>query len=351
MKGTDIANMRRAALALTAAASLFASALPASALIARTHDGTTGSAQEQARQKDKQQDIAPYGETATYYLWRTGNGCVVNLVVVDMPSKRWILRTVANASLSTVAQAAQNYGASIAINGGFFDTRTGAGVGCIIDRGHIVGNAVHAKSLARKCPSPAAMTAIRNRSELRQLVDAAGAQTLAVCAHNEPVLAGVRIAESLQAGPALLPQYDPVKEGFIRRNANGRLIDSIDTGAPKARTAIGITADGKLLLLTVSNPAKGPDKGGMTLPQVAALLQSWGASETVNLDGGTSTSMCLRLKDSSGNSRDTIVSGNWPPRRVQSVLLLQPAPDETPGEQVGKHRSEICVGPQPAPSL
>jgi hypothetical protein len=324
MKGTKIANMRR--VALTTAASLFASMLPASALIAGTHPGTTGSAQEQARQMDKQHEIAPHGETATYYRWRTANGCVVNLVVVDMASKRWILRTVTNAPLSTVAQTAQHYGASIAINGGFFDTRTGAGVGCIIDRGHIVGNAVHAKSLARKCPSPATMTAIRNRSELRQLVDAAGAQTLAVSAHNEPILAGTKIEESLQAGPALLPLYDPVKEGFIRRNANGRLVDSIDTGALKARTAVGITADGKLLLLTVFNPAKGPDKGGMTLPQVAALLKSWGATEAVNLDGGTSTSMCLRLKDSSGNSRDTTVSGNWPSRRVQSVLLLQPVP-------------------------
>jgi exopolysaccharide biosynthesis protein len=240
-----------------------------------------------------------------------------------------------------VAQTAQKYGAAIGVNGGFFDPRTGAGVGCLIDLGQVVGRVAQARRAVR-AGTPETATAIRNRSELRLTVDAKGAQSLSVAAHDAPIATGAAIEESLQAGPALLPQYDPVKEGFIRKNAKGRTIDSIDTASRKARTAVGITTDGKLLLLTVYNSTKGPDEGGMTLPQVAALLKSCGAVEALNLDGGTSTSMYLRLKDSSGKSLGVTVSGNWPPRRVQSVLLMLPKPEANQDDHVVEQRCELC---------
>jgi len=274
--------------------------------------------------------IYPFGQTAAYYRWHLKNGNVANLVVVDLSKGQWRLRTVINGSLTNVAKTAQSYGASIAVNGGFFDTRNGDSVGYVIDQGDVVGGPHKAKNLIANHSLKTALPAIFNRSELREIVSRDGSRQLVVAPHGVPALGdGTTIEESLQAGPQLLPSYAPQKEGFIRRGKKGRLVDSISTSAPEARTAIGITSDGKLLLLTVANPAKGPDGAGLTLVQLSALLKSVGAVQALNLDGGSSTTMYLQLQDSTGHAHGTVVSGSRIARRVKSVLLLQPMPRTT----------------------
>lgn len=57
-----------------------------------------------------------------------------------------------------------------------------------------------------------------------------------------------------------------------------------------ARTAVGITESGNIILLTVEN--NGKDKGA-TLEELAELLIELGATEGMNLDGGGSTSMVV----------------------------------------------------------
>ncbi|HEX7008806.1 MAG TPA: phosphodiester glycosidase family protein, partial [Phycisphaeraceae bacterium] len=58
------------------------------------------------------------------------------------------------------------------------------------------------------------------------------------------------------------------------------------------RTAIGVTADQKLLLFTVDGRQPGHSVG-MTTPEVADILLEYGAVDAINLDGGGSTTLVM----------------------------------------------------------
>lgn len=254
-------------------------------------------------------------DTTRYFRLRLKNGSVAHVVVVDMPSGHWILRTVVNAHPLNVARTALNYGAGIAVNGGFFDLRSGKSVSYISDQGRSVADPHDANN--------SFSTAILNRSELRQIADASGALRLAVVRHSQSTIEGEHVREALQAGPALLPSYDPVAEGFIRKTRRGGMVDAISTASPEARTAIGITSDGKLIIVCVETPGRKPDGHGATLKQLTSVLKSLGAVQALNLDGGTSTTMFLRLPNSASFAHGKVVCGSSSMRAVKSVLLLQ----------------------------
>ncbi len=75
-------------------------------------------------------------------------------------------------------------------------------------------------------------------------------------------------------------------------------------GFREPRTAVGITASGKMLLVTVDGRRKNVSVG-MTLSELATLMQQLGAVDAMNLDGGSSTQMSIYGKivnrPSSGN--------------------------------------------------
>ncbi|MCK7477320.1 MAG: phosphodiester glycosidase family protein [Candidatus Moduliflexus flocculans] len=59
------------------------------------------------------------------------------------------------------------------------------------------------------------------------------------------------------------------------------------------RTAVGVRADGRILLVTVDG--RQPERSvGMTIAELAALLLELGAVEAINMDGGGSTTMVVR---------------------------------------------------------
>lgn len=55
------------------------------------------------------------------------------------------------------------------------------------------------------------------------------------------------------------------------------------------RTAVGVTADGHLLFVTVDG--RDPQSAGMTILEMALLMQALGSESALNLDGGGSTTM------------------------------------------------------------
>jgi hypothetical protein len=59
------------------------------------------------------------------------------------------------------------------------------------------------------------------------------------------------------------------------------------------RTAIGITAEGRLLWVTVDG-RQAPYSDGMSLEELADLMARLGARDAINLDGGGSTTMVIR---------------------------------------------------------
>lgn len=82
------------------------------------------------------------------------------------------------------------------------------------------------------------------------------------------------------------------------------------------RTAMGYTNDGKLIILMTEGRNPGVAEG-MTLKQQAAVLQSLGCMEALNLDGGGSS--CLLL-----NGKETIKpSDKEGQRAVPAVFIVQ----------------------------
>jgi len=90
-----------------------------------------------------------------------------------------------------------------------------------------------------------------------------------------------------------------------------------------ARTAVGITKDGKLMLVTVDGLPRAKtarsDKSsiGVTLEELSELLISLGAVEAMNLDGGSSTTMWI-----DGRVVNQPVGGSE--QRVSNALVIRP---------------------------
>lgn len=95
-----------------------------------------------------------------------------------------------------------------------------------------------------------------------------------------------QVEEAVGGGPWL------VKNGQIT-------IDTLDEGFEKSfsstkhpRTAIGVTADNKLLMVTIDG-RQGISRG-IALPDLAEWMKSLGAVNAINLDGGGSTTMSIK---------------------------------------------------------
>lgn len=90
------------------------------------------------------------------------------------------------------------------------------------------------------------------------------------------------VSEAVGAGPRLLTDgrvtYNPVGEGFS---------DPKILSYAARRSAVGVTRDGKILLVTVN---------GVTVRQLASVMKQLGAVQAMNLDGGASSGLYARGK-------------------------------------------------------
>jgi len=78
---------------------------------------------------------------------------------------------------------------------------------------------------------------------------------------------------------------------YPRLVENGKNVAN-DNPAIHPRTAAGVTADGKLLLITVDGRIA--DRSvGLTFRELADVLIRWGARDAINLDGGGSTTLVM----------------------------------------------------------
>jgi exopolysaccharide biosynthesis protein len=122
----------------------------------------------------------------------------------------------------------------------------------------------------------------------------------------------LEVLSALGGGPRLVkegrPQVPFAWEWFTLRFH--------DTRAP--RTAIGITAAGKLLFVTVDG--RSTRNTGMTLRELAALMVQLGAVEAMNLDGGGSATMVVggRIVNEPSDGRERPIGS--------ALLVLRAAP-------------------------
>lgn len=125
------------------------------------------------------------------------------------------------------------------------------------------------------------------------------------------------IQDMLSGGPRL------VKEGVIYVSKHEEKFKSDVADSRAARTAVGITKNGELLLVAVDGLPRKKDQRsdhssiGMTLEELAELMINLGAVEAMNLDGGSSTSMWI-------NGRVVNQPATGSEQRVSNAIVVLP---------------------------
>lgn len=117
-----------------------------------------------------------------------------------------------------------------------------------------------------------------------------------------------KMKEAVGGGPVLVQNGQP----FIT-SAEERMLNNKDF---HPRSAVGYTADGKLILLAVEGRHKGVAEG-VTFPQMAKIFTDLHCVEALNLDGGGSSALFVQQKNT---IRPSDAGGQ---RAVPAVLMIR----------------------------
>jgi hypothetical protein len=235
----------------------------------------------------------------------------------------------------------------VAINGGFF--WSGASLSLLVADGEV--KSIENQSVSRTGPNGGTMSVYPVRSAFGQMSDGTFVSRWIYCVAadgNKPyafpsTLGNNEKTKTYNSSPPV-----PATDGgtlWQPRNAIGggpRLVENGDNVAEASywgecldeggaagmsrqpRTAIGATADGKLIVL-VCDGRQMNGSSGYTLPEMAARLVELGASTAVNLDGGGSSTFVgregkvLNRPSDSGTSGAAVVQRKVPTAVVVSL--------------------------------
>ncbi|GAB4321281.1 MAG: hypothetical protein OHK0047_04150 [Leptolyngbyaceae cyanobacterium] len=225
---------------------------------------------------------------------------------------------VAN-TIEPLASFVQTYGAIAAINGGFFDPKNQKSTSAAIVQARQVAKPEDNERLMTNPDLLPYLDKILNRSEFRQY--RCGSQIVYDITLRQTLPApGCELESALGGGPQLLPDITLVQEGF-QDISNGKVIrDSLASDRRNARSAIGITRDGAIVLVMVGQKPNAPTNSGMTLKELTHYLKSLNVQKAMNLDGGSSAALYYGGETIYGKVNE---SGEAVQRPVKSALLVQ----------------------------
>lgn len=213
--------------------------------------------------------------------------------------------------LETVEEAGKKSSAKVAINGGFFDPNNAKTTSFVLVDGKIVADPQQNESLISNFELQPHMGKIMNRAEFRVL-QCGMSKKLDIARHYAPVEKKCTVKYSLQAGPRLLPSLRLADEFFILKE-DGKVIRQSASALEKcARSAIGLK-NGRVYLIAVDKDH------GMTLPELAKLVDRLGMEKALAFDGGSSTSLYVNLPE---KKLSLVSAGEGAGRKVKSVLLV-----------------------------
>jgi len=141
-----------------------------------------------------------------------------------------------------------------------------------------------------------------------------------------------QVEQAVGGGPWLL------KDGRQYIDGKSESFPDVFCTARHPRTAVGITADGKLMIVTVDG--RQTISKGINLPDLASLMKKLGAVNAINLDGGGSTTLSYRgsiINSPSGGEQ----------RQVADALLVFSDPialPELPKLKLNLPQAEIAAG-------
>lgn len=220
------------------------------------------------------------------------------------------------------AQVCGSTGCAVAINAGFFDPNNGLTTSAVVMNGDLVADPRQNPRLMENPDLTSYLDSILNRSEFRRYT-CDGLPSYAISFHRDPIPAGCTLIDSVGAGPQLLPESTAVPEGFFDPTT-GR--DAIGSQSANARSAVGLTADGAIVLVMVAQ-VPGVSPAGLSLPDLAALMAEQGVVQALNLDGGSSSTL---VADGATHYGRLNQAGEWVQRPVKSILWVSAQPAAAP---------------------
>jgi uncharacterized protein YigE (DUF2233 family) len=205
-----------------------------------------------------------------------------------------------------------------AINAGFFDPNNGLTTSSVVVDGALVADPRQNPRLVGNPDLASYMDKILNRSEFRRY-NCGEAIEHAIAFHQDPAPTGCNLADAVGAGPQLLPQDTSIAEGFVDPAVNR---DALGSRGRNARSAVGLTAKGSVVLVMVAQ-VPGVSPSGMTMAEVAGFLGDRGVVQALNLDGGSSSTLIYQGTPHYGRLNS---AGELVQRPVKSILWVSNSP-------------------------
>ena len=207
-----------------------------------------------------------------------------------------------------------------AINAGFFDPNNGLTTSYVMQDGHLLADPRQNERLVGNPDLAPYMEQILNRSEFRHYDCEAGPR-YDIEPHQTPLPVGCNLVDAVGAGPQLLPEDTSEEEGFVDTTISP-VRDAIGSQSLNARSAIGLRADGSIVLAMVAQKPDG-SPSGMTLAELADALADQGVTQALNLDGGSSSTLVYDGFTHYGRLNS---AGEPIQRPVKSILWVESAP-------------------------
>ncbi|AFY31656.1 phosphodiester glycosidase family protein [Calothrix sp. PCC 7507] len=258
--------------------------------------------------------VAPTPAKTIRYEQRTLPQSIAHILVIPANSQ-FLITPALSEQVATVEEFARKHQAKAIANAGFFDPVNQKSTSHVVISGQVVADPQKNERLVNNPNLKSYLSQIFNRTEFRRYQCG---QTIRydIVLHSQSIPAGCRLVDAVGAGPGLLPEITSVQEGFVDRT-NGR--DALDSTQPNARTAVGITGDGSIVIVMVAQKPS-DSASGMSLPALRDLMKTLGVQKAMNLDGGSSSSLYYNGKTFYGKVN---LEGNPLKRPVKSVLIVQ----------------------------
>lgn len=199
----------------------------------------------------------------------------------------------------TTSTFGKELGAMAAINGTFFDVANGGSVDFIKMNGSVIKENVLGKNGKRARHQEAAI-----------VIDDRGKLALKKWDKTTDWENNLTEKDVMLSGPLLI------------FNKNVENLDTTSfTKARHPRSAIGIKANGKVIVLTVDGRQE--NSAGMSLPELAKVMRWLGCVSAINLDGGGSTTLWVAETGVINHPSDNKKWDHEGERKVANVVILK----------------------------
>lgn len=222
--------------------------------------------------------------------------------------KRRIVAYAVN-SLKTNKEVHKETGATLTVNGGYFDPANEKTISYVVINRQTYEDPIMNENLFNNPVLRKNISKILNRTEFR-IVDCDNKYRYEMVPHNAPVDFACDVVHAIQGGPMILPDLRLEEEFFVVKDGEEVVRESSSVLHKTSRTILGLK-DGELHILVIT------DENPMDLYEVQKLCKELKFDRAMALDGGSSTSMNYKDK------YDVVsVKGDGAGRKLKSFLLV-----------------------------